>query len=98
MKIFIDDVRECPNGWVLCTTAEQAINLLFTDGSSVTDISFDHDLGEGKTGYDVACFIEMQVFHGQLQQVPKWKVHSANQVGRRNIEQAMKRAERIQAI
>lgn len=46
-------------------------------------IDFDHDLGEGKTGYDVAKWIvenELDV---------RYRVHSMNPVGRANIEQLM---------
>ena len=93
MKIFIDDVRECPDGWNLCRTAERAINLIDKQYAIISEISFDHDLGEGLTGYDVACFIEKQIFTGKMKHIPKWKIHSANPVGRQNIERAMKSAE-----
>lgn len=95
MKLFIDDVRKCPDGWILCTTAEQAIDLIWTDGDYIDEVSFDHDLGEGKSGYDVACFIESLIFHGRLIKIPRWKIHSANPVGRSNIEKVMRSAERI---
>lgn len=54
----------------------------YCDGNEIY-IDFDHDLGEKKTGYDVAKFLiehEIKV---------KYRVHSMNPVGRANIEQLL---------
>lgn len=94
MKLYIDDVRSCPEGWVAARTAEEAIREL--RHNNVEEISFDHDLGPGMTGYDVACEIERIVaVGGGFPRFPKWKIHSSNPVGRKNIERAMKAAERM---
>lgn len=42
MKVFLDDIRPAPAGWVLVKTAEEALALL--RGGEVTEISLDHDL------------------------------------------------------
>lgn len=92
MKLWLDDIRPMPQGYdkhVL--TAKDAIKELAT--GKVTHISFDHDLGDFKTGYNVACFIETGA-HDQTIPRLTWDIHSANPVGRRNIEQAMISAER----
>ena len=63
-------------------------------------ISFDHDLGkpymnvQEVTGYDVAKVIE-GLAHMNVMARIKWGVHSANPVGRKNIELAMVSAERF---
>jgi len=61
MKIYLDDVRTPPSGWILTKTANGAIEYLKTD--QVKQISLDHDLGddESGTGYDVLLWIEQQV-------------------------------------
>ena len=47
-------------------------------------IDFDHDLGTGKTGYDVAKYLVEN-------QIPaRYKIHSMNPVGRKNIEHLLK--------
>ena len=92
MKLWMDDIRTPPEGFQLwAKDYDDAITLLRT--KRVTFVSFDHDLGEGKTGYDVAKWIEQQA---ALRFLPKleWTVHSANPVGRDNIIAAMKSAER----
>jgi len=94
MNVWLDDVRQMPEGFdahVCC--AEDAISLL--ESGDVKFISFDHDLGAEKTGYDVASWIEQAVFEGKLSRVPDWKVHSANPVGSLNILMAMRSAERF---
>jgi len=92
MKIYLDDLRPIPEGYIGCRTADEAITLLNT--GKVIEISFDHDLGTDSTGYDVACFLEKQVILGTIK-LPEWHIHSANPVGRKRIEMAMKSAERF---
>lgn len=93
MQIWLDDVRPAPNDtWVVCTTASQAIGLI--NLGNVSFISFDHDLGEGGTGYDVAKHIEEGAFFGTLQAIG-YTIHSANPVGRRAIFLAMNNAWRF---
>lgn len=75
MKVFLDDKRDCPEGWILAKTYKEAITLLET--GKVTEMSLDHDLGSKKTGYDVLAYIEEKL-HKEIFNVPKLKVHSAN--------------------
>ena len=95
ISIFLDDLRTPPpdSDYLVVKTAEEAIYLI--ENMKVTFISFDHDLGPGLSGHDVAKRIEELVYEGRIQ-CPKWTVHSANPVGRRNIKAAMESAERLQ--
>lgn len=43
MKVYLDDVRVTPPGWVRTYTVEQTISILKT--GNVTYLSLDHDLG-----------------------------------------------------
>ena len=90
--VFLDDLRDPPPGATLCRTAQEAIRLI--ESGVVTRISFDHDLGTELTGYDVAKLVERLVAEGKIM-LPRWHVHSANPVGRCNIEAAMRSAERF---
>jgi hypothetical protein len=90
IKIWLDDVRPAPDeSWITCTTAEQAIGLI--NMGIVKHISFDHDLGEGGTGYDVAKHIEEDAVYGVLDPIG-YDIHSSNPVGRQNIWMAMNNA------
>ena len=94
LRVFLDDVRMPPEGeWSLvCRSGEELIPLILA--GVVTFISFDHDLGSGMTGYDVAKEIEKQAEAGTIPPVD-YKIHSANIVGRNNIKAAMEAARRF---
>ena len=94
MKLWLDDVREPLNkGWNWVKTGEEAIELL--KQGAVDSISLDHDLGEeGLSGYDVAKWIEEMAAHEGLDSMT-WRVHSANPVGKKNIEAAMRAADKF---
>ena len=93
MRVWLDDLREAPPGWVRVRTPEEAIALLET--GDVTEISLDHDLGlvdgeRERTGYDVLLWLEREVAEGRwVLPLPEIGVHSANPVGRKRMEQAI---------
>ncbi|WP_028021534.1 cyclic-phosphate processing receiver domain-containing protein [Enterovibrio calviensis] len=77
MKIYLDDERKPPEGWILVRWPKEAIEYL--EQGNVECISLDHDLGDDSlgTGYDVILWIEKQVVENGFQP-PEMKVHSAN--------------------
>ena len=57
-------------------------------------ISFDHDLGDNRlSGYDLAKWVERRAHLNQIKRIT-WDIHSANPVGRKNIEMAMSNADK----
>jgi hypothetical protein len=85
MKIYLDDVRPAPKGWILVKTASEMINYLET--SNVVEISLDHDLGIEETGYDVLLYIEKKVVL-EGYKAPLIHIHTANPVARIKMMQA----------
>jgi hypothetical protein len=89
MRIYFDDKREKPyDMWdaTLVRDYETMIWTLKNFWEDITEISFDHDLGTEKTGYDVIKWIEEKVkLNGWIVNFDM-KIHSANPVGRRNME------------
>lgn len=78
MKIFLDDERQAPPGWLRVFSPKEVINFLKTN--QVEEISLDHDLGDDQgigTGYDVILWIEGQVVLYGFKP-PIIHVHSAN--------------------
>ena len=83
MKLWIDDLRPAPVGWVWAKTSQEAIDI-FTrssyvkyENNRIDVVSFDHDLGGSDTSRRVVLF---------LCEYPElWpetcRVHSANPVG-----------------
>lgn len=48
MKVFLNDERSTPDGWVRTFWPEEVIALLQT--GEVTELSLDHDLGDDARG------------------------------------------------
>lgn len=91
--IWVDDERSLPKDFdeqflniQVCRNFTQAIialDCLCNDNWEVY-ISFDHDLGERHSGYDVAKYIVAMGYS-----IKGYRVHSMNPVGKRNIEQLL---------
>jgi len=84
MKVYLDDERQTPPGWVRVYWPQEAIELLET--GEVTEISLDHDLGDDErgTGYDVVLWIEEAVATLSFTP-PLIHVHSANTSARQKM-------------
>jgi hypothetical protein len=84
MKVYLDDERDTPDGWVRVYWPNEAIKLLET--GQVKEISLDHDLGDDErgTGYDVVLWIEEAVNTRNFDP-PKICVHSANPSARQKM-------------
>lgn len=93
MNVYVDDLRDCPKGFTIARTFEEAVTLL--QQHEVDILSLDHDLGEDAegnllpTGYDlVKYFCE----HGL--RANKIYLHTDNPVGRENMYETLKGAKR----
>ena len=88
MKVFLDDLRVPPEGWVHVHWPEEAIALL--KAGKVVELSLDHDLGDDShgTGYDVLLWIEEAVVLSDFQP-PRITIHSANPAARLRMEAAV---------
>jgi hypothetical protein len=90
MKIWLDDIRPAPNGWIHIKTAEKCIEMI--QSGNVKEISFDYDLGETLTGYDVAKYIEENA-----NKIPPiiWELHTSNVIGMKNMYFVLTHADKI---
>lgn len=93
MKVlYIDDIRfpeyfhQIGANITVARSYEEAIKYI-DDDDDYDVISLDHDLGEEKTGYDIAKYI----VENQIEIKGLIAIHSANPVGRFNIEQLLTR-------
>lgn len=82
MKVFLDDERTAPDGWVQVRWPDEVIKLLET--CTVTHLSLDHDLGDDLrgTGYDVLLWIEREVVSRKFEPPQTITIHSANPAAR----------------
>lgn len=87
MKIYLDDVRDTPEGWVRCFWPNEVIALI--EQGKVEVISLDHDLGDDQRGdgYDVMAWLEEKVFTDHSFVPPEILFHSMNPVAVKRMEQ-----------
>lgn len=86
MRLYVDDLRDPPgDDWVVARTSDQALDIL-REGTSVSEISLDHDLGGDDTTRPVVLYL---CEHGSWPDVVR--VHSANPVGVEWIEGMVRR-------
>jgi hypothetical protein len=80
MRVYLDDIRKCPEGWVLARNVTEAKMLLET--GDVTHLSLDFDLGYGEpTGLDLCRW---------MKQTGNWphdaiEIHSSHPLGRQKM-------------
>jgi len=83
-NLYLDDIRPIPEGFDGVRSFEEFVSYI-TENGLPDYISFDHDLGEGKSGYDCAKWLVEYCLDHELD-MPEFNVHSQNPVGRENIE------------
>ena len=94
MKVFLDDCRETPNGFVRTWTVEETLDLLAT--RQVKFISLDNDLGENFTeGYKVLDELEEMVYNDPTFPIPEMAVHSSNASRVQYMKQVIAKLEAI---
>jgi hypothetical protein len=81
INLWLDDVRQPirpREDWIWCIDAPSAVMMVLKH--NVINMSLDHDLGDGPTGYDFVKWM------GETGNWPKYKpnVHSQNPVGAAN--------------
>lgn len=94
VNLYLDDVRTCPENYILVTSYDEFVDFI-KNKEFPNFISFDHDLGLGKTGYDCAKFLVEYCLEKQLN-LPGFFVHSQNPVGKLNIESLLKNFQKFQ--
>ena len=87
-RVYLDDERVAPAGWVQVRWPSEAISLL--ESGEVEELSLDHVLGDDNrgTGYDVLTWIEEAVALRRFKP-PRITVHSANPAARIRMESAI---------
>lgn len=80
MKLWIDDERPAPKGWIWAKTSLHAIGMLA--GAPIDEVSFDHDLG----GDDTTRKVVLYLLDNDIPFPAICRVHTANPVGREWLE------------
>lgn len=106
MKLYVDDVRDAPDGWVLARTVEEAKRLLAT--GEVISVSLDHDMGACKECSDASinyrwcphvedgyALVMWMIENNHVP--PLVSIHSMNPVGRQRMIAALEHRHRHEA-
>ncbi|MBP1967511.1 cyclic-phosphate processing receiver domain-containing protein [Paenibacillus aceris] len=93
INLFVDDLRDCPDGFTLARNFEQAIEIL--KNNSIHILTLDHDLGEDEQGKELPNGYELVKYfceHGL--RANKIYLHTDNPVGRKNMYETLLAAQR----
>ncbi len=92
MKIWVDDLRPVPVGYEWAKSVNQAKALIEKaelSGEKIEELDLDHDLGEYfSDGGDAIKLLDWLAERNTFYPV---KIHTANPVGRANMERMMAR-------
>jgi hypothetical protein len=94
VKLYLDDERPAPRGWVRVDNVKDCTTILAM--CYVSHLSLDHDLGEGDgTGYDVLVWLEHSIIQAPINLVPpNIRIHTANPPARLRMELAVEAIQR----
>ena len=99
MKLWHDDVRPAPAGWVWVQNNDDAKAILSACSEIITEMSMDHDLGgvpyteagtrlkgaSDDTGYQLAYWMIFESLENNIVLPEKIVIHSWNPPGARNM-------------
>ena len=92
MKIWVDDLREVPKGYIGTKSVNETISLIEKmeiEGEQIELIDLDHDLGDYVSqGGDAIKILDYLAERGTFYPIA---IHTANPVGRANMERMIKR-------
>ena len=96
-KLWIDDVRPAPKGYVWCQSTNEALCLIVDNINSVEELHLDHDMGDTFGGDAIIILNELERkshwdddFADAVNNIV-FKIHSANPVGVDNMRRIIQR-------
>lgn len=73
MRIFLDDIRSCPDGFTPARSYEAFTRLAAQNKGNIEEVSLDYDLGEMHNGLDACVFlVENQIIPKKI------RIHSTH--------------------
>ena len=93
LKLWLDDIRDAPAGWIRCYWPDEVIE--FIKEGDVTEVSLDHDLGDGPAGYFefertgmlVLNWLEKEQNENPDFVIPEIYIHSQNPVAAKRMKE-----------
>ena len=100
IKIYLDDKRDTPPGFVRTYTVDETIELLIKHEGEIDTLSLDNDLGVDENnlpleeGRMVARWLEEKAFNKEYKEIPNLFIHSDNNVAVLDMQKAFANARR----
>ena len=91
MKLWVDDVRPAPEGYMWCKSTNEALRLIVSNIDEVEELHLDHDMGDTFGGDAIIILNELERrshWDKDFALIVKniiFKLHSANPVGVANM-------------
>lgn len=73
MKIFLDDIRPCPDRFEVCRSYDEFTRKVLENKNDLQEISLDYDLGSIRNGMDACKFLVANQI-----ECPKITIHSTH--------------------
>ncbi len=89
MKIWLDDIRPAPEGYVWCKSVNSAKRIIESAGEPILLIDCDHDLGD--YAYDGGDGIKLLDWLVENECFYPIRLHTMNPVGRENMLRMIRR-------
>ena len=89
MRIWLDDIRSAPDGFVWCHSVNEAKRIIESAEESIALIDCDHDLGDYcHDGGDGIKLLDWLAETGRFYPI---RLHTMNPVGRKNMQRLLER-------
>jgi len=92
MKIYLDDLREAPAGWIKATHPDEVISHILQGEAEIIDL--DYHLGNDRkyTGLTVLKWLQNEIGEGRTpSQVPEILIHTSDLEAKKIMEGIRKR-------
>ena len=89
MKVWLDDLRPAPEGYIWCKSVNEAKRIIVSAEKSISVIDCDHDLGD--FAYDGGDGIKLLDWLAENELFYPIRLHTMNPVGRENMMRLVER-------
>lgn len=89
MKIWLDDIRPAPKGYIWCKSVNTAKKVIESSKESISVIDCDHDLGDFAS--DGGDGIKLLDWLAETNRFYPIHIHTMNPVGRENMLRLIRR-------
>ena len=89
MKIWLDDIRPAPEGYIWCKSVNSAKKVIESSRGVISLLDIDHDLGD--YAYDGGDGIKLLDWLVETQRFYPIHIHTMNPVGKENMIRLIRR-------